>query len=116
MVAITDCTSTTCSAGNVDLAWDSLNNRFLVTWFRQYDLSIHARQVNADGALYGSEIIVGHPIGYSDGSSCFDPVNHRFLHVWKGIRGQLINADGSLYGSELDILLDPPVTCTGFNQ
>ena len=110
-----------------DIAFDSNNERFLVTWGQQYDEYIYGRLVNADGSLYGSEITVGYYSGSYVASLSFDPINSRFLIAYNintgnniFIWGQLIDADGTLYGSEFKIThyytLFPCVVFDTFNN
>lgn len=109
------------------VAFDSINNRFLVAWLDGWPTSaeynIYGQLVNQDGSLYGATI----PISTVSGSQqyiqrgtsnkiAFDPNNQRFLVVWQdnrngvwNIYGQLVNADGGLHGNNFNISPIPPV-------
>jgi len=101
---------------NPSVAYDSVNQRFLVAWMdyrsgSSYD--IYGQMVNADGSLYGAGITSGVNFTVSNAlnyqyypSVAYDSVNQRFLVAWQDERngnndiyGQLVNADGSLYGA-----------------
>jgi len=97
---------------------DSVNGRFLVTWFDDRNIdgaSIYGQLVSAEGQLEGSEFeIVGglsrEYSGWGHGNSyysvAYDTVNLRFLVAWIGgesIQGQFINANGTIQGEEFPI-------------
>jgi hypothetical protein len=104
------------------LAYDSINNRYLVAYSKVVDLiettHIYGQLLNADGTAYGSEFAIstGTDSQYNP-SVAYDSVNQRFLVVWSDWRnydttntdiyGQVVNADGSLYGSNFAISTDP---------
>lgn len=85
------------------ISFDSLNNRFLVTWDTAYhDFNIRGQLINADGTLFGNEIIISADYPSDGGWTIFDTTQNKFLVVGYGgssfpIFGQLLNSDGSLF-------------------
>ena len=91
------------------LAYDSVNQRFLVTWtfFREdgWDSQIYGQFVNADGTLQGANFAISSGTWDQYTSSvAYGAVNQRFLVTWTSwsgssicIYGQFINADGALF-------------------
>lgn len=96
------------------VAFDPSNNRFLALWDTAYnDFNIRGQLINADGTLYGSEIIISADYPSDGGWSVFDAANNKFLVVGYGgssltIFGQLLNPDGSLDGTPFLISDDIP--------
>jgi len=104
--------STGTSSTDPSVAYDSVNQRFLVAWgdYRSgtnYD--IYGQLVSSAGTLLGGNIpisTVGSNQWYP--SIAYDPVNQRFLVAWKEdsicrIYGQLVSASGSLVGANFTI-------------
>jgi hypothetical protein len=93
------------------VAYDSVNQRFLVVWEDRrngdnYD--IYGQFVNADGTLFETASDVNFAISAAANhqirpSVAYDSINQRFLVAWDGynniIYGQLVNADGTLFGT-----------------
>ena len=101
---------------NPEIAYDSVNRRFLVVFYAyvsgtSYD--IYGQLVNADGTLNGSSFVISNAENEQRYPKvAYDSVNQRFLVVWEDYRtdedndiyGQLINAiDSSLIGSNFPI-------------
>jgi len=106
------------------VAFDSVNERFLVVWmdYRSNDIEIrhdiYGQLVNVDGTLYGTASDVNFVIAdaynsQSHPSLDYDSANQRFLVAWMDYRiclggtdtdiyGQLVNADGTLYDQNND--------------
>ncbi len=103
--------------GTSAVAFDPLNNRYLVVWAdwrnaTNVDSDIYARLVNADGTLHGKEFpITGRRISQKQPAVAFDPAHRRFLVVWKDDRGKeaeqlygrLIDTRGQLLADELKV-------------
>jgi len=98
---------------NPSVAFDSINQRFLVVWedFR-IEADIYGQLINADGSLYGNNFVIADATQQqSSPSVAFDNVYKRFLVASTDNRkngdndvyGQLINADGSLYNTSSDV-------------
>lgn len=100
---------------NPSVAYDSVNQRFLVAWADtrggiSYD--IYAQLVNANGTLSGSNFVISEATNaqYSP-SVAYDGTNQRFLVVWYDLRsgtdydiyGQLVSANGTLSGSNFAV-------------
>jgi cation diffusion facilitator CzcD-associated flavoprotein CzcO len=98
------------------LAYDSMNNRYLVV-YEQFNVGvkgdIYGQLLNADGTAYGSEISISTATNdqYTP-SVAYDSGNGRFLVAWdderngnanSDIYGQLVNANGSLNGPNFPI-------------
>ncbi len=123
------------------IAYDSNNNRFLIAWAESFQVSpyltrsdIYGQLVNGDGSLYGDRIAIAisegigpfSPKGASMPKVAFDPINSRFLVVWRDIRdmedifhygpwntyGQLVNADGHFMVTTLPFLISLVVYIT----
>ncbi len=94
------------------VSFDSLDNRFLVTWDTAYnDFNIRGQLINADGAFFGNEITISADYPSDGGWAVFDTTQNKFLIVGYGgssfpIFGQLLNPDGSLSGSPFVISSD----------
>jgi len=100
-----------------DIAFDSVNNRYLVVFERvdsQDQFDIYGQLVNCDGTPYSSEFpICNATYNQSHPRVAFDGVNKRYLVVWYDQRnisstvgdiyGQLVKADGTPYGTEIPI-------------
>ncbi len=100
---------------NPSLAFDSTNQRFLVTWEDSrggsyYD--IYGQLVNANGTLNNNNFVISdEDFDQLCPSVAFDSVTQRFLVVWEDIRsdetydiyGQYVNANGTLSGANLAI-------------
>lgn len=73
------------SAGNPSLAFDEVNQRFLVAWqdYRSGDADVYGQIVNADGSLYNTAnfVISDASSEQSPPSVAFDNVDERFLVV-----------------------------------
>ena len=94
------------------LAYDSINNRFLLVYQNITGgiKDIRGRLVNPDGTLSGSEIkITDTAQTDSQPDVAFDPATGRFIVVWNyasgnnDIYGQLVNSDGTLNGGSFAI-------------
>jgi hypothetical protein len=97
------------------VAYDSVNQRYLVTWQDTRNsgttgTDIYGQLVNANGTLGGSNFIISDAsINQYSPSVAYDSVNLRYLVVWYDDRnsgttgldiyGQLVNANGTLYGT-----------------
>jgi hypothetical protein len=94
-----------------DVAFDSINNRFLVVWndeVGQYT-NLYAQLINSDGSPYGTRITISLRDHSTNPQVDFDSKNGRFLIVWRDyfidtfefidVFGHFVNADGSLYGN-----------------
>ncbi len=91
------------------LAFDSINDRFLVVWDDEW-LAIYGQMINADGTLHGNRITIAAPYGGNQQLGtilAFDPVHRQFLAVWADnasghwkVYGRLVSADGSLWGEK----------------
>jgi hypothetical protein len=92
------------------VAFDAINQRFLVTWEDSRNAGTTGRDIygqflNANGSLSGANFDISPAAGDQVGPSvAFDTISQRFLVVWQDgrnagtgedIYGQLINADGS---------------------
>ncbi len=105
------------------IAFDSLNNRFLVVWEDNRNsgatgLDIYGQRVSSNGALFGSVIIISDADeDQAKPSVAFDSLNNRFLVVWEDnlsttdldIYGQMVNADGSLFVSINPIIISDAI-------
>jgi hypothetical protein len=109
------------SQAKPSVAFDSLNNRFLVVWEDSRsttDLDIYGQMVNADGSLF----VLNNPIIISDASEnqtkpsvAYDSADSRFLVAWEDNRntgltdldifGQMVNADGTLFAANNPIVI-----------
>ncbi|MDH4241595.1 MAG: hypothetical protein OEW48_18705 [Phycisphaerae bacterium] len=86
-----------------DVAFDTVNRRFLVVWQDWYD-TISAQSVGADSFLYGPIIQITN--SGARPKIVFDSNNGRFLVTWGAagcVYGQIINGDGTPYVSEFMI-------------
>jgi hypothetical protein len=91
--------------GQTSLAYDGLNQRYLVVWDLPYGTGLtYGQLVSAHGALEGTVFSISE--GYSRYPSvAFDNVNQRFLVAWTWVTtdGQFVNPDGTLQGDRLSI-------------
>jgi len=100
------------------VAYDSVNQRFLVAWQDWRNLinyDIFGQLVNADGYLYGTASDANFVISNAGNSqehslAAYDSVNQRFLVAWRDgrngnidIYGQLVNSSGTLFKTVSDI-------------
>ncbi len=91
---------------NPDVAFDSVNNRFLVVFEVNWGNAIDARLVDADGTPGTVISVSATPATVVGLSVTFDPVNEQYLVVWSGdgdIYGQRIDAAGTKTGSLITI-------------
>jgi hypothetical protein len=78
--------------GNSAIAFDSLNNRYLVVWSdwrnaSSVDSDIYGQLLHADGSLFGKEFpIAKRRVSQKQPAVAFDPAHKRFLVVWKDRR------------------------------
>jgi len=92
-----------------EAAYDSVNNRYLMIWWDQTSGSerLDGRFFLPDGTGWGTVFTISSDYPHAP-QIAFDPVNHRFLVVFKslttpGLRGQLLTFDGNLIGSNFTI-------------
>ena len=104
---------------NSSVAYDSANQRFLVTWTDQRDdgttgHDIYGQLLNANGTPNGGNFPICNANSNQDGGRvAYDSANQRFLVVWTETRnmgttsgdiyGQLLNANGTPNGGEIII-------------
>jgi hypothetical protein len=103
------------------VAYDGINQRFLVVWENDNlnnGIDIYGRFVNANGSFWNNEFCISNvldfnllipaPEGQWNPAVAFDGVNQRFFVVWQDDRnpdsppdiyGQMVNADGSFFGT-----------------
>lgn len=96
-------------------AYNPATNRYMVIWeeWRNASDDIYAQQVNANGALWGSEFIVSAATNdQSNPDIVYNPATNQFLVVFDDDRlvqydydiyGVLMNADGSTPGADFAI-------------
>ena len=93
-------------AGDVWIAMDNNNNRFLVSWLNRDNYHQYALILNSDGTPYSSTtyssstIDLGHALDYLHGFGgpvTFDNINNRYLLTFGANTILLMNADGTLY-------------------
>lgn len=109
------------SQGWPAVAFDPVNNRFLVVWIDwrdaiTIDSDIYGRLFNADGTPYGEEfrITARRRVSQKYPNLAFDPVRQRFLVLWVDDRneqtdkiyGHFVGADGALQGHEFPVALE----------
>ncbi len=94
-----------------DLAFDSVNKRFLATYadYRAAQPGIYGRLVTPSGTLSGSSDITITAAGSRqvNPAAAFDDANSRYLVAWEDTRsvsqydiyGRMVTADGTLYDS-----------------
>ena len=90
---------------HTSVAYDSVNQRYLVVWDLDWGLGdIMGQLVNADGTLLGTTFAIARSAGKNP-SVAFDNVNQRFLVAWTWVTtdGQFVNPDGMLQGDRLSI-------------
>jgi hypothetical protein len=110
------------------ITFDSLNERFLVTWIdsRGPDAAIYGQIIAADGTLWGAEFPILHKTEpWTVHGVAYDHVNRKFLIAGvcsQGIMGQFVNADGVLEEGPV-LLVDneeipryPSLAYDGINQ
>ena len=111
--------------GTQSLAYDQVNNRFLVVWddYRDASKDIYGQLVNSDGTLAGGNFVI-----CGNGSDQYEPAvsygGGKYLVVWRDMRngvvadiyGQMINPDGSLYPTAGDTVTNFAVCSAGYNQ
>ncbi len=98
------------------VAFDSINNRFMVTWTDNRNHStnydIYAQIINGDGSLNGAAFPVNENIATTAdivSDLAFDPENGRFLFAWnlgtsdEDVKGRLFDANGNALTSTFDI-------------
>jgi Ca2+-binding RTX toxin-like protein len=100
----------------VSVAYDSRDNRYIVTWANTADTTVFAQILGADGSEIGTDITVSD--AYTDIESnpvAYNVRSNEFLVVWKGthavtgqhVYGQRIDADaGTATGSDIQISQD----------
>ena len=91
--------------GQTSLAYDGLNQRYLVVWDLTYGTGLtYGQFVSADGALEGTVFSISEGLSRNP-SVAFDNVNQRFLVAWTWVTtdGQFVNPDGTLLGDRLSI-------------
>ncbi len=99
---------------NPSVAFDSVNNRYLVVYMDSNDGNLYGQLVSSNGYPYGTEIVIADNLsvyGHYNPSVAFDNINQRFLVVWYDYRnfsnydiyGQLINANGTLYNTASNV-------------
>jgi hypothetical protein len=84
--------------------WDSVNNRFLAVWNKNWDIT--GQLINPDGTLYGDRFPIVMSTGAQQWPSAviFDPEHQRYLVAYTSNSPcwltycQFVNADGSLQG------------------
>lgn len=109
------------SQSNPAVAFDTVNDRILVTWADWRDAAtndsdIYGRLFNTDGTPHGKEFRIASRRGVSQKTPnlAFDPVRRRFLVLWMDSRhkendkiyGRFVGADGALQGDEFPISLE----------
>ena len=90
---------------HTSVAYDSLNQRYLVVWDLRWGLGdIIGQLVNADGTLLETAFAIALSAGMNP-SVAFDNVNQRFLVAWTWgfTDGQFVNPDGMLQGDGFSI-------------
>lgn len=89
---------------HTSVAYDGLNQRYLVVWVLALGPGeIVGQLVNADGMPFGTTFTI--PWAGSNPSVAFDNVNQRFLVAWtSGVtNGQFVNPDGTPQGDRFSI-------------
>jgi hypothetical protein len=89
----------------VSLAYDGINQRYLVVWHLNWGLGdIIGQLVNADGTLLETAFAIALSSGKNP-SVAFDNINQRFLVAWTWgyTDGQFVNPDGTLQGDGFSI-------------
>ena len=92
------------------MSFDPIQNRYLVAWLSaNSNYTVHGRLFDREGIPVGESFTIsGVPSGKLELQVAADPINGRFLVVWRdyrgaisySIRGQMVNGDGTLHGSE----------------
>ena len=88
----------------ISLAYDSVNQRYLVVWHVSWGSGgIIGQLINAEGTLLGTLFTVSQ-YGWNP-SVAFDDVNQRYLVAWTPwiTDGQFVNPDGTLQGDKFTI-------------
>jgi len=111
------------------VAFDSINNRFLVVWsdFRASNNDIYGQLIDGEGELFPSpgDPTVNIPICTDTSNQVspdvtFNSVNRRFLAVWHDFRdgslyGQMIDENGSLYPNSGDTTTNIHISGNAFD-
>ena len=87
------------------VAYDGVNQRYLVVWDLRWGLGdIIGQLVNADGTLLETAFAIALSAGMNP-SVAFDNINQRFLVAWTWgyTDGQFVNPDGTLQGDGFSI-------------
>ena len=89
---------------HIAIAYDSINQKYLVVWDSMFNRDIFGLLVGADGSPVGKVFSISTYFG-SNPSVAFDNVNQRFLVAWTwGVTdGQFVNPDGTILGDRLFI-------------
>ncbi len=115
-----------------DVAWDSVNNRYLVVWKQTVDnmTDVSGQLLNELGQPIGSDF----PVTFSAAEEslpqlAFDAGSKRYMVIWEeagmgadvNVRGQLLDKQGNWVGSVMDIATNgwvqkQPVIAAGANQ
>lgn len=92
----------------IAVAFDNLNQRFLVIWNDGYPGNLVGQLIDPHGMLSGTSRIIS-----SNGSVnppvvdlAFDSVNHRFLAVWQDARNEALSGT-DIYGQFIEADLSP---------
>lgn len=104
-------------APNGQVAYDSVNHRYLATFRNQVDERLEGRLASVDGTLIGNIFTIS-PIFPASGraaAAAFDPVNERYLVVFGVFQsgellGQFVDPDGNLIGDQLTLDSGLPVS------
>jgi len=102
------------SVGAPTVAFDSINDRFLVSWTGTRPsppTNVYAQLVDSNGSLYGSTVAVTERVDSYHATRpkiAFDPGNEQFLVTWAQqydgyLYGRMIDRDGLLFGSEITV-------------
>lgn len=106
---------TVAAEGNTEpeLAYDSVNNRYLLVYEKLTGLNynIYGQLVNSDGTLSGNEFVIANNArNENDPVVSFDPATRRYLVAWRfnsvlgdDIYGQIVNVDGTMNGGNFAI-------------
>ena len=105
---------------NPSVAWNAIDDEFLVVWARSSNIwdpgrtdEIYGRRMKGDGTFLGPSFRISGPVefgGVSHPAVAWNTVDHQFLVVWNDgrnddslIYGRRINADGAFLGAEFRI-------------
>lgn len=99
------------SEPSYSVAYDTVNQRFLVAWIGEG--SIRGQFINANGTLQGEEFSIGDPefydpVGIPHVAIAYDGINQKYLVVWdsmysRDIYGLLVSANGTAVGAVFPI-------------